>query len=654
MGMELIGQSLGRYHILDQLGRGGMAIVYKAYDTQLERDVALKVIRRGAFPAEQLDQILKRFEREAKSLANLSHPNILKVMDYGEHEGSPYLVLEYQPGGNLKQKLKGKPMPWEEALRILTPIASALEYAHQRGIIHRDIKPSNILLTDKGIPMLSDFGIAKILETETMETLTGTGVGVGTPEYMAPEQWTGGTTKQSDIYSLGIVLYELITGLKPYTADTPAAILLKQATEPLQRPGLFARDLPEDVEKALIKALALKPEHRYISMGEFAKVLDILAKNTGTKKDKTELKTLTSITTDTGLSTFATNLQEETLDTRTQGRTGMIGTSSRSTNPKKKGNSLVWLYVTGGVIGLLLLGTLFARTALVWATNSSGGGEAGSSSQSQPTNEAVISGGNESSPATEPPQSVDQPTSNPPTATPVEVVLPTLPPTHTPVPVLQGGETMRSNADDMTMVYIPMLGGFWIDQTEVTNAHYALCVQAGGCNPPVKSTFYDFDYYINPFFTDFPVVYVYWSYADAYCSWAGRRLPTSQEWESAAQGGDGRAYPWGNNRPDGSLANTCDANCTLAELSNKRDTSINDGFEFTSPVGSYPGGASPYGVLDMAGNVWEWTATDSGGYYIIRGGAWTSNWETTKSSYVSSYDPMVAWVDTGFRCAADK
>ena len=648
MGMDLIGQSLGRYHILDQLGRGGMAIVYKAYDTHLERDVALKVIRRGAFPAEQLDQILKRFEREAKSLANLSHPNILKVMDYGEHEGSPYLVLEYQPGGNLKQQLKGKPMHWEETLRILTPIASALEYAHQSGIIHRDIKPSNILLTDKGIPMLSDFGIAKILETETMETLTGTGVGVGTPEYMAPEQWTGGTTKQSDIYSLGIVLYEMITGRKPYTADTPAAILLKQATEPLQRPVLFVPDLPEDVEKALIKALALKPEYRYQNMGEFAKVLDILAKNTGAKQDKTELQTLTSITTDTGLSTFATNLQEETLDTRTQGRTGTTGTSGRSASPTKKGNSLVWLYVTGGVIGLLLLGALFAGAALVWATNSSGGGEAGPSSQSQPTNEAVISGG------TELPQSEVQPTSNPPTPTLVEVVLPTLPPTHTPVPVLQGGETMRSDADDMTMVYIPMLGGFWIDQTEVTNAHYALCVQAGGCNPPVKSTFYDIDYYINPFFTDFPVVYVYWSYADAYCSWAGRRLPTSQEWEAAAQGGDGRAYPWGNNRPDGRLANTCDANCTLAELSNKRDTSINDGFEFTSPVGSYPEGASPYGVLDMAGNVWEWTATASGGYYIIRGGAWTSNWETTKSSYVSSYDPMVAWVDTGFRCAADK
>ena len=126
---DLVGQSIGRYHILEQLGKGGMATVYKAYDTRLERDVALKIIRRGAFPPESLDRVLKRFEREAKALAKLSHPTIVKVHDYGEYEGSPYLVLEYLPSGTLKQKM-GKPMPWQEAVRLLAPIASALEYAH--------------------------------------------------------------------------------------------------------------------------------------------------------------------------------------------------------------------------------------------------------------------------------------------------------------------------------------------------------------------------------------------------------------------------------------------------------------------------------------------------------------------------------------------
>jgi serine/threonine protein kinase len=272
---NLIGQSLGHYHLLEQLGEGGMATVYKAYDTRLERDVAVKIIRRGLFGEDVLERMLKRFEREAKALARLTHPNIVPVIDYGEHEGAPYLVMPYLPGGTLKQRL-GTLMPWQEAVRILLPIAQALDYAHEQNIIHRDIKPSNILLTKKGQPMLSDFGIAKILESEDTQTLTGTGAGVGTPEYMAPEQWTGQATKQSDIYSLGVVLYELVTGRKPYTADTPAAILLKQASEPLPRPAQFVAGLPEAVEKMLFKALARKSEDRYADMAAFGLALENL------------------------------------------------------------------------------------------------------------------------------------------------------------------------------------------------------------------------------------------------------------------------------------------------------------------------------------------------------------------------------------------
>jgi serine/threonine protein kinase len=276
---NLIGQSLGRYHILEQLGEGGMATVYKAYDTRLERDVALKIIRRDAFPVEQHERILKRFEREAKSLAKLTHPNIVGVIDYGEYEDSPYLVMIYLPGGTLKQRL-GKPMPWTDAVRLLLPIAEALQYAHEHGILHRDVKPSNILLTEKNQPLLTDFGIAKILDLEDGQTLTGTGVGIGTPEYMAPEQWTGHAGPQADIYSLGVVLYELITGRKPYVADTPAAILLKQAGEPLPPPHQYMPGLPEKVEKVLIKALASKPENRYPDMNAFATVLENLLTST--------------------------------------------------------------------------------------------------------------------------------------------------------------------------------------------------------------------------------------------------------------------------------------------------------------------------------------------------------------------------------------
>jgi serine/threonine protein kinase len=277
---NLINQSLGRYHILEQLGEGGMAIVYKAYDTRLERDVAVKVIRTEKLTIETMGKTLKRFEREAKALAKLTHPNIVPITDYGEHEDKPYLVMPHLPGGTLKQLLKGKPMPWEDAVRLLIPIARALHYAHQQGIIHRDVKPSNILITQSGEPMLTDFGIAKILiDTDETADLTGTGMGVGTPEYMSPEQFQGkGVDARTDIYSLGVLLYEIVTGRKPYQADTPAAVLIKQATDPLPRPKGFIPDLPDTVERILLKALSKGVDDRYQSMSEFGSALDGLIK----------------------------------------------------------------------------------------------------------------------------------------------------------------------------------------------------------------------------------------------------------------------------------------------------------------------------------------------------------------------------------------
>ena len=277
---NLIGQSLGRYHILEKLGEGGMATVYKAYDTRLERDIAIKVIRRGAFPPEQLERILMRFEQEARLIAKLSHPNIVKLLDYGVYEGSPYHVLEYIPAGTLKKLLEqraGKQMPWREAARLLLPIAQALEYGHEHKIIHRDIKPSNILLTEKGQPILSDFGIAKPLDIEATHTLTGAGVGIGTAAYMSPEQGLGKKIDgRTDVYSLGIVYYELITGRTPFTADTPQAVIDKQIHDPLPRPAQYVTGLPEKVEHLLLKALAKAPENRYPGMGAFVKALEAL------------------------------------------------------------------------------------------------------------------------------------------------------------------------------------------------------------------------------------------------------------------------------------------------------------------------------------------------------------------------------------------
>jgi len=282
---NLIGHSLGRYQILEPLGEGGMAIVYKAYDTRLESEVAVKVIRIERLAPEILQRAMKRFEREAKSLAQLTHPNLVKVLDYGEYEGQPYLVMPYLPGGTLKQKMNGQPMPWQEAARLLIPIARALDYAHKRNLIHRDVKPSNILITESGEPMLTDFGVAKIIDEEATLDLTGTSAAVGTPEYMAPEQATSkNVDHRADIYALGIVFYEMVTGRRPFQADTPLAVLFKQASEPLPRPSQFVRDLPQHLEQLLIKALAKSPDDRFQSMGELASALEGVLDNTKTVK----------------------------------------------------------------------------------------------------------------------------------------------------------------------------------------------------------------------------------------------------------------------------------------------------------------------------------------------------------------------------------
>ncbi len=261
----MIGKSLGKYQIIEPLGEGGMATVYKAFDPSLERYVAIKIIR----AVNQIDSdFLIRFQREARALAKLDHPYILKVLDYGEENGIPYLVMPFVSHGTLKQYTRTR-LSYEKAIEIIIPIAEALSYAHKRKIIHRDIKPANILFGESGEPILSDFGIAKMLDAGEQTQLTGTGFGIGTPAYMAPEQWNGAADDRTDIYALGIVLYELITGRCPFQADTPAAILIKQVQDPLPRPRIFISDLPESVEALLFKALAKDPILRFQSMQEF-------------------------------------------------------------------------------------------------------------------------------------------------------------------------------------------------------------------------------------------------------------------------------------------------------------------------------------------------------------------------------------------------
>jgi serine/threonine protein kinase len=271
---NVFGKKLGQYVLLEQLGQGGMAKVYNAFDSRVERNVAIKVI----LPSKRTSSIfLQQFEREAKALANLTHTNIVKVLNYGVQDGQPYLVMEYVPGGTLKDAMDQK-LPWQTAAAILAPIARALDYVHRQQIVHRDVKPSNILLQDDFRPMLSDFGILKILEGKEEKVESAIGAGIGTPEYMAPEQGMGKEVDfRADIYSLGLVFYEMITGQKPYVADTPMAVVIKHVTDELPLPTQIDKNIPKFVERVILRAVHKNPKNRYLSMGHFADALELIA-----------------------------------------------------------------------------------------------------------------------------------------------------------------------------------------------------------------------------------------------------------------------------------------------------------------------------------------------------------------------------------------
>lgn len=268
----LIGKTLGKYRIIEHLGRGSMAEVYKAYQPGLDRYVAIKVLH--SFLATEAD-FLTRFQREAKVAAMLRHPNIIQVydFDYSKEDDAYYMVIEFIEGPTLKERLqelaaKGERMPLEEAVSIVIAITNALDYAHQHGMVHRDVKPANIMFTREGQPVLTDFGIAKIVN---LAGLTASGTMVGTPAYMAPEQGMGQPgDERSDIYSLGVVLYQLVTGYLPYDADTPLGVVMKHINAPLPPPTVLNTALPASLEAVIMRALAKAPENRYQTAREFA------------------------------------------------------------------------------------------------------------------------------------------------------------------------------------------------------------------------------------------------------------------------------------------------------------------------------------------------------------------------------------------------
>jgi|GEM_PF-578060 len=699
--MNLIGTIISQYQITEQIGHGGMATVYKAYQPSLDRYVALKVL---ATYLSDTEDFIARFEREAKTIAKLRHRNILTIFDYGRHDKSFYLAMEYVRGGTLKERL-GWPHPFDYAVDITTQIGQALAYGHREGIIHRDIKPGNILMAEEDWVLLSDFGLVKMVSDNHQLTLSG--ASVGTPQYMSPEQAQGlHADRRSDIYSLGVVLYETITGQPPFGFDNPVAVMRKQVSDPVPPPRKLRSDTPVEMEEVILKALAKSPEDRYQQMEDFLTDLHgayaVIADATPPHQYKSQ-----------AIPRTPPNLNAIRLK------------PSVYPNQRRRKRSFPWagMIITVCLLFIIGLGYLILKdsvTAVASALSPVMPSPTLASVIPAPTSDIIplaketVSPEVMLTPALAPPSptpeaSTATSTPVPPSPTLTATTLPPTPsstptdlpltstPTITPLPI----EAQIWEADGAEMVFVPAglftmgsdtlgederparqvrLDSFWIDRYEVTNEHFSRFVAETDYQTEAEERGWgwvktgdewkerdgaNWRHPRGPGSSiedkmDHPVVLVSWNDASAYCEWAQKSLPTEAQWEKAARGPtlDGEVeqnYAWGQEF-DSEKANTEEGN-------------YND----TTPVGYFsPQGDSPYGAADMTGNVWEWVSDWYGSDYyqeapssnpagpangtnkILRGGSWLFDAFYARTAFRYNIRPDYTYDFAGFRCSSRK
>ena len=334
-----VGDNVGPYKIIEQLGQGGMATVYKAYHASLDRYVALKALH----PAFKEDvTFAARFQREARVVARLEHPHIVPVYDYAEHDKRPYLVMKYIEGDTLKARLNQGPLTSEEINKVVDAVGSALAYAHKQGILHRDIKPSNVLVAIDGEMYLADFGLARIAQSG--ESTLSSDMIMGTPQYISPEQAMGKKDLDdgTDIYSFAVMLYEMVVGQVPFSADTPFSIIHDHIYSPLPLPQTINPDVPEPVQRVLLKALSKERVDRYENVSALVKAFQEAWRESGVPMKGTSMTIAKPI-----LSTEKTRVKA---DEPTK-MAAKVETAAPAPETKKKRSPFVWV----GVVVLLVL-----------------------------------------------------------------------------------------------------------------------------------------------------------------------------------------------------------------------------------------------------------------------------------------------------------